>query len=473
MRRILFYSLVFCTAGCGSDSSSPEKAAGISLSISNPASGSSVEKTGESVSGTPSPSERNLESPAVRQLIQKANAAVVAGQHRVAVEAMSQAIGQTPEDANLYRIRADVYVLLQEMANARADYSTALKLSPQNAGLYNVRGYFLMTQGLKDEAIADFDHAIRLDPAFAPAWNNRGLTGIAAQDFAAAITDFSKAIEADRKYADAWNNRGFAKMKLNRSEEALPDIREAIQLKEANPTAWNNLGLAYMQLQQFAEAEKAFSRLIELSPMDARWFNHRRSALLKQEKFAEAQQDARQIEWLNGLNTLTQRAVANAGNPKSWIDRAEHLMAGQQYGAAIQDFTRAIAVNPGNTDALTGRAMAWMQTGDLQKAMQDCDESIVCEASPRSYSLRADLWMMMKNCDQAIEDFEAASRFDEKVAEAYEMRAEKLRDTEPEKAAADLEKAREIRSALAGTNDKTVEAKPVPFPVQDDSAVQN
>ena len=118
MRRILFYSLVLCTAGCGSDSNSPEKAAGISLSISNPASGSSVEKAAESVRGTPSPSEKNLESPAVRQLIQKANAAVVAGQHRVAIEAMSQAIGQTPEDANLYRIRADVYVLLQEMANA-------------------------------------------------------------------------------------------------------------------------------------------------------------------------------------------------------------------------------------------------------------------------------------------------------------------------------------------------------------------
>lgn len=469
MRRILLSAAVLLVSGCGSDAA-PEATSGISLSIGNPAAAPSASTAGTAAppaaAGNPT-SAAALEAPAVQQLLQRANAAVVAGRNNIAIEALSQAIGLMPADANLFRMRADVYVLQREMANARADFSTAIRLDPASATLHNVRGYFLMTQGLTAEARADFDKAIQLDATHAPAWNNRGLLALAAQDYKAAEQDFARAVEADRKYADAWNNRGFARMKQQRNDEALSDIRQALQLREDYATAWNNCGLVYLQMEKYADAEQAFTRLIELSPMDARWFNHRRTARLKQEKFAEAQQDARQIEWLQGLTELSQQAAANSANPRAWISRAEYLMDGQQYGAAIQDFTRALLVNPGNTEALTGRALAWMHTGDLQKAMQDCDESIVASASPQAYSVRADVWLGLKNYDQAIADYETAARFDDKVAEAYELRAAAHRAANDlEKAAADQQKAQAIRDALAGRADPdpTAALPPAPFP---------
>ncbi len=469
IQRILFCSAVLWCAGCGRDSATTEKSAGISLSISNP--GNSVSETNRTTSAAVGQQSagQSLEAPAVRQLIQKANAAVVAGRNSIAIEALSQAIGLTPEDAELFRMRADVYVLQREMANARADFSTAVRLSPQNAPLYNIRGYFLMSQGLTEEARSDFDKSVQLDPGHAAAWNNRGLLSLASQDYQSALKDFSQALEADRRYADAWNNRSFVRMKLNQNNEALEDIRQALRLKEDYVTAWNNCGLIHMQLEQFEEAEKAFSRLIELSPMDARWFNHRRAARLKQQKFADAQLDSRQMVWLNGLEQLTKEARSNSGNSRKWISRAEYLMNGGQYGAAIQDFTRAILLAPGNPDALTGRAMAWLQTGDLQKAMLDCDESIVSAQSPRAYSVRADIWFNLKNYDQAIADYELASRFDDRVAEAYELRAASLREAnQNEEAAADMEKAKSIRDALAGTTPKSSDSSssPVPFPAE-------
>jgi tetratricopeptide (TPR) repeat protein len=428
--------------GCGgSDTKNSEaKTAGIQLSIPNPTAPAA------STSATPTIDQY---SAAVKQLIQKANTAVMSGRNGMAIESLSQAIGITPEDATLFRMRADVYSLQGENANARADFSTAVRLAPQDPDLYNFRGYFLMGQGLGADARADFDKAISINPKHAAALNNRGLLSLAGQDYKTAVADFSLAIDADRSLSDAWNNRGFAHMKLNELDKAMADIKQALHLKEDYVTAWNNCGLVAMQQEKFADAEKSFGRAMELDPMDARWVNHHRTALIKQNRFAEAQQDASKIEWINQLSRLTQVAGRNARDPRAWIVRGQHLMDGQQFNAAIQDFNRALSVSPGNAQALFDRAVAWVKMGDFQKAMLDCDESIVANPSLEAYSLRGDLWLRLENLDLAIADFESAKRFDEQVAVAYEQRAEKQREAgATAESEADQARAAEIREAM-------------------------
>ena len=429
--------------GCGSDSKNAEsRSAGIELSIPNT---SQPKPSADAAKAT-----INQYSEAVRQLIQKANAGVVAGRNNVAIESLSQAIGITPEDATLFRMRADVYALQGQNANARADFSTAVRLAPSNPDLLNFRGYFLMSQGLMDESRKDFDQAIELNPKHAAALNNRGLLALTSKDYKAADTYFSSAIDADRKLSDAWNNRGFARMKLEQYEPAMSDIKQALHLKDDYVTAWNNCGLVAMLQQNFEEAEKAFARAMQIDPMDPRWVNHHRAALIKQNRFAEAQKDAQKVEWLNQLTTLTQQAGRNARDPRTWIGRGEHLMNGKQFGAAIQDFSRALTVSPGNPVALFDRATAWARMGDFQKAMIDCDESLVAQPSKEGYSLRGELWLQLDNPGQAIEDFETAGRFDDQVAQAYEKSAEKRRVAgETAEADADTAKAKELRDAMA------------------------
>ncbi|MEZ6043330.1 MAG: tetratricopeptide repeat protein [Planctomycetaceae bacterium] len=476
MRRIVLSAgLMLSLTGCGSNSQPSEPSAGIPLSINNPSSSapSDVAKSpaqdGASLSG--SEATRELHAEAVKQLIQKASAAVTARKNSIAIESLSQAIGIQPDDANLFRMRADVYVLQGEMANARADFSTAVRLNPKNADLYNFRGYFLMSQGLMAEANQDFETAVSLNPQMAAAWNNKGLVALAQNDHKSALLDFTKAIEVDSTYVDGWNNRGFARMKLEQYEDALADVKQAIQLDDKYPTAWNNCGLICLKMEKFDEAEKAFTRLIELEPMDSRWLSHRYAALTKLGRFEDAQKDAQQVEWLTELNELSRDAAANARKPEAWIRRAQHLMNGQQYGAAIQDYTRAILVSPGNCLALAGRAEAWMKTGDMKKAMADSEEALVSNGGQdtllgrNAYSVRGDVWFAMENYDQAIEDFEAARRFDDRVAEAYELRAAKLQEAgETANAQADRAKAREIRDALAGQLKPETQEAAVPFP---------
>jgi len=455
--------LVF-SAGCGSKSGDQVASVGIPLAINSAA---AVNNVATDISETTKPNaSQSIANPAVEQLIQKAKAAVVAGRPSIAIEALSQAIGISSNESRLFRLRADVYVLMGENANAQVDFTLAVNLDPQNADLLNVRGYFLMSRGLSDQASADFNKAIQFDPKLAAAWNNRGLVALSKQDYAAAEADFSKAVELDRKYVDALNNRGFACMKLGRLDEALADLKGTIQLKPDYTTAWNNCGLVYMQQEDFPAAVEAFTKAVSLAPTDTRWLNHRRAAYLKMEKYEEANADAQQIRWLAGLNQLTQLAFAKSGTADVWIQRGNYLVEGSEFGAAVQDYSRALAIAPGNIQALNGRALAWLKTGEVRKSISDCDESLVSQSTPAAFSVRGDAWFSMKNYEQAVQDFEAAQRFDETVAAAYRHRAEeRMQNGQLELAKADEHKARQITAALAGElNDANAGNSPVPFP---------
>ncbi|MFN9719240.1 MAG: tetratricopeptide repeat protein [Planctomycetota bacterium] len=438
----LFAAVVL--SGCGKG---PTDSATLPLSIPGP--GSKAESDVKSPASATTASVIPQYTETVRQLLQNADSGLRSGRPKAAVEALSQAIGIMPEDSSLFRMRADVYTMLGENANARADYSTAIRLSPSDADLYNHRGYFLMSHALKAEAKADFHKAIELNPKHVAAYNNRGLLSLTDQDFKNANADFTRAIENDRANPDAWNNRGFARMKQGHLTEAMTDIREALKLNDKYINAWNNCGLIAMQQEDFSEAEKAFSRASELDPMDPRWLNHRKNALLKLNRVDEARQLSTEIEWLTELTALSQQAGRNAGNPNGWIARGKHLLERDRHDAAMLDFTRALAVSPGHPEALLERASVWLSKGDMQKAMTDCEQSLVSRPTLEAYSLRGDLWLKLDNIDQALSDFESARRFDEQVAATYELRAARAKEAgDTEKHDADMARAAEIRDAL-------------------------
>ena len=443
--------LLFC--GCSkqqADSSAAGNPAAVPLAISAPQPDAANGK-----SGTDWP-------PEIRSLLQRASGSVKQGRHAAAVEALSQAIGIRPDDAVLFRMRGDVYALIGENANARADFSTAIRLQPRNADLYNFRGYFLMSHGLGKDALADFDQAVLLNPSHTAALNNRGLLRLSEQDYVVAEADFSKAIESNSDFADAWNNRGFARMKKQELEPAMSDIRQALKLNENYVTAWNNRGLIAMQQQNYAEAVQAFGRAVELEPFDVRWVGHRRGALLKMERYNEAQADASRIEWLTRLQQVSQEVRRSPGSAEGWLQRGRLLMEGSEFAAAAEDLTRVLMLSPKHPEALTARARCWVELKDTEKAMQDCDEAVAAGAVAEASSLRGDLWAAKQEYDRALADYEAAQRFDAEVADIREARAEQFRAAgKTAEADADMAEARRIREALNGASAVRQSTEPV------------
>ena len=461
MRSIWITSLClasFACTGCGSDSAAPSsgestKPVGVPLSISHP-------KTEANTLQARTAEHRA----AVDALVDKATQAVSARRADLAIEALSQAIGIDPADSRLLRMRADVYAMSGELASARADFSTAILADPTNAELRNVRGYFLMTNGATPEAMDDFNKAIQLDPECAAAWNNRGLVHLQNGDYPLAEKQFKVACECQSDYADAWNNLGFAKMKQDRLDEALLDTQRSLKANPEYITAWNNCGLIHIRQEDYQSAVQAFSKAIDLAPLDPRWYSHRQIALIELERFSDAAQDQGKVEWINELNQSNVRLARDTTDIRQWIERGNVFLAGEMFDEAIRDFTSALQLNPVSVDALNGRARAYTATDKIQKALDDCDESIVINATPKALSLRGDTWLAMGNLDNALSDFEGAMRCDMTVAETYRERAAARQAAgEDDLAQADLAAAQRIEDALEGRLvDNSGKAAPLP-----------
>ena len=197
MRKWILGLLSAALIGCGSSDSS--QTAGVPLSINSPA--DSTAKSATSAAAV-AKDTRNVtaQNSAVTSLVKRAQAAVSQGQANIAIESLSQAISIAADNARLFQMRADVYVIMGEYANARVDYSLAVTLDPNNAEVWNARGFFLMNQGLNKESIADFTRATELTPEHTVAWNNLGLVELKNQNYAAAEEHFSQAIKLDPKY---------------------------------------------------------------------------------------------------------------------------------------------------------------------------------------------------------------------------------------------------------------------------------
>ncbi|MCH2201572.1 MAG: tetratricopeptide repeat protein [Fuerstiella sp.] len=454
MRTICLSICCLAIAGCGSEMPQPAaNSSGVTLNLRNP--------NGDNA-GLPQLSVEEQQT--IEQLIASARQAAELRKSPQAIEALSQAIGIDPSDSRLFRMRADIYAFAGELASARADFSSAILSDPTNAELRNVRGYFLMAHGVYEDALKDFAAAIRLDPKLTAAWNNRGLIFLQQENFEEAIEQFQKAVECDPGFVDGWNNIGFAQMKHGDLEQALPNLERAIQLNPSYVAAWNNRGLINLKLKNYEAACRAFSTAIEHDDLDARWYGHRQVALRELERFEEAAADQRTIAWIKRLSNLTRHLNRDQKDASRWVARGDCLADGDRHDAAIRNYTNALTLEPSNTEALNGRARIHSRTGDLQKALDDCEKSLVIEASLEAFSIRGETWLAMNNLDQAIEDFESARRFDETFARVYRDRAAQ-RNSRGDRSGAenDRKAAQRIEDALAGRL-PPANAVPTPFP---------
>lgn len=415
--------------GCGSGESSPE--AGVTLSINNPQ--SKVDPS------------QPVEQKAIADVMKKAQAFAARGMGAKAIEVLGQGIGVAPDNANLYRMRAEVYNASGEYASAMADYSAAVRLSPQDAKLHNVRGFFLMARGDAKRAEADFSKAVELDPKFAEAWNNRGLIFLAGNQSDRAIADFSQAIKTKDDYVDAHNNLGFAFYKAKKFDQAEASLNRALQINPDYVNAYNNRGLVRLQTKETDKAVADFTEAIKRNRFDVQYYVSRRVALLALKQTTAAAADAQRINWLTGLNTMNTRVRQDRGNPAVYIDRGRYFEQAGEQEEAIVDYTRALQLNPGSNDALVRRAAALNVIGRYDQAIADCDSALRLMDSPTAHSVRGDAWMKKGDVDQAIADFELAERFDRSVAQAYLMRAEKMEKAgDPAAAAEDRRHAKSL-----------------------------
>ena len=182
-----------------------------------------------------------------------------------AVEHYSEVIDLSPELAEAYNNRGNVYRSKGELNTAIQDYNTAIGLSPELAEAYNNRGNAYYSKGELNTAIQDFNTAIGLNPGLADAYSNRGNVYSSKDEFNTAIQDFNTAIGLNPELAHVYSNRGAAYTKIGNLEIAIQDYNTAIDLNPEDVDAYNNRGTAYYRKGEFDTAIRDYNTAIDLN----------------------------------------------------------------------------------------------------------------------------------------------------------------------------------------------------------------
>ena len=210
---------------------------------------------------------------------------VVAG-IRKTVEAMQKAKTEPPPDEQEIRRtlplllfqQADFLVMLGQFDQAIQAYSEVIEASLDDAAAYNNRGGAYLGKGEYDRAIADYDKTIALNPDYADAYNNRGNAYSAKGDSVRATEDYDKTIALNPDYADAYNNRGVAYADRGEYDKAIADYDRAIALKPDSAEAYYNRGNTYFGKGEYDRAIEDYDEAIARKPGLAKAYNNRANA---------------------------------------------------------------------------------------------------------------------------------------------------------------------------------------------------
>lgn len=106
----------------------------------------------------------------------------------------------------------------------------AIKSEPNNADLYNIRGNNYLISKNYDKAVQDFTKATQINPYYKEPYNGLGVAYRNINRFDKAIENYSKAISLDPSYFEAYNNRGVAFMFLKDYDSMCSDFKKACSL---------------------------------------------------------------------------------------------------------------------------------------------------------------------------------------------------------------------------------------------------
>jgi tetratricopeptide (TPR) repeat protein len=205
-----------------------------------------------------------------------------------------------------------------------------------------------------------------VDPVRAQQAYTDGVRLIQATRYEQAILNFDRAIELKPSFADAYRMRGRAYVAVGKPDSAIPDFTRVAALQPSEGAVLVDRGFAYLDKKDWARAMADASRALALNDKLARAYN---------------------------LRATAERAT---GNP----------------GKAVEDFTRAVELDP-NLDNYFQRAATYQLLNDHQRAVADFNQAVALSPDqPHTYFARAESRAALGDVKGAQEDIRAGRKID-------------------------------------------------------------
>jgi tetratricopeptide (TPR) repeat protein len=120
----------------------------------------------------------------------------------------------------------------------------------------------------------------------------------------------------------------------------------------------------------------------------------------------------------------------------------EKALADKHWEQAVTLFGKSLKSNPANALAYVGRSRAYLQQGNMDKALEDANTAVERKPSPQAYGQRGIVEKLQRKTNEALRDFSEAIKLDPGYSWAYAQRADIYsRQKDLEKALQDVNKA--------------------------------
>ena len=290
------------------------------------------------------------------------------GRHKAGIELIGKAIALKPDVANFHGNLANALFAAGRTCDALAAYDRAIALTPHDGLFHYNRGRLLQDLEREDEALTAYDEAVRLAPKLAPAWVNRGNTLRSLKRYQEALESYDHATALTPDMPEAWSSRGNAFQDLRRPADAAANYAHALALRPGDGETWFRRGLAMAAQHLMAEALDCQDRALDLLPRHAGVLRARVEILVALHRPPEA------------LAAVDAAIAADAKSAELYQIRASILLLAQQYAAAVEDYRRALAIDPACRYVAGDLLHARMQIGDwsgMDQAWSDLRDGIV------------------------------------------------------------------------------------------------
>ena len=203
----------------------------------------------------------------------------------------------------------------------------------QTSESYRLKAAAHFENGRYKEAIAALTLAIKLNPKDVKTWRNRAITYEKTEKFDLAVKDYLEVLKYDPS-GETLGAIGFDYLVLEKYEEARKHLQQAITLLPTNINFRYNLALSHQYEKNYALAIEAYDEALKVDRYHTTSLFSKIRCLLRLEKF-----DVASV-------LVDSFFVAKRFDAEMLLFRGDIKLHNGATEAALNDFTRAIAINP-------------------------------------------------------------------------------------------------------------------------------
>ena len=329
-------------------------------------------------------------------LIKKADLLIATRHYRDALDILDQASLFDHNDIDIYILKTDAYLaldeqdkavelleealslfegeekidLLFELADVYDDYeefdkvfdclSLILEKEPTNEeALYKICFWTDFT-GRNEESIKLHHRIIEDFPYNELAWFNLGAAFQGLKLYEKAIDAYQYAVVIDEKFDYAYRNMGDAYIRLRKYKEAIETLEKVLELTRPEEVIHEAIGHCYHRLNKFAHARFNYRKASHMNPDDSKL--HYKIALTY---IAEKQ-------YSRALGSLEQAMRIHRHLPEYNLAMGECYMQMKNYREAIQYFSVVVRLRPKNVSGWDALIRCLYNAGHYEEAARQC-----------------------------------------------------------------------------------------------------